>query len=184
MLFEPVLRHPFSDQLYGRCMKRKDKGGRVKYHAKHWKLSSRDACCFKLGKPTTDDINFQVFLLQNGEGVFFRDDKAHRSNCAVSNISSYILLLERISRSIDGPRLSGCIIARVGKVQVVVRSQYIHMWYFIRECVNTRREVGGVSIQSSSTWSRLRSCLNRLRSVFYLYTKISCLCPIAFVHQR
>ena len=33
----------------------------------------------------------------------------------------------RISRSIDGPRLSGCIIARVGKVQVVVRSQYIHM---------------------------------------------------------
>ena len=37
-----------------------------------------------------------------------------------------LLLLERISRSIDGPRLSGCIIARVGKVQVVVRSQYIH----------------------------------------------------------
>lgn len=78
-------------------------------------------------KPTTDDINFQVFLLQNGEGVFFRDYKAHRSNCAVSNISSTILLLERISRSIDGPRLSGCIIPRVGKVQVVVTSQYTYV---------------------------------------------------------
>lgn len=66
-------------------IKKKDKWGRVKYHAKDWKLSSRDACCFKLGKPTTNDIKFQVFLLKNGEGVFFRDDKAYRSNYVVKN---------------------------------------------------------------------------------------------------
>jgi len=46
----------------------------------------------------------------------------------VSNISSPMRFSERISRSIYGPRLSACIIARVGKVPVVVvvRSQYTY----------------------------------------------------------
>lgn len=46
----------------------------------------------------------------------------------MSNISSPLRFSELICRSIYGPRLSACIIARVGKVPVVVvvsRSVYI-----------------------------------------------------------